>query len=75
VQQERKASGNPFFDNKESEQHAREIERLSRELNLPSDDVRRSYTEILEKFRKEAKVRAFLSVLVSRSVKERLQQK
>jgi Protein of unknown function (DUF3562) len=75
VQQDRTASGNSFFDNKETDQHARAIERLARELALSPDEVKRSYTEILAALRKEAKIMAFLPVLVSRSVKERLRQK
>ncbi len=62
-------------DEKEHEQHIRAIERLVQELRVPADEIQRSYMEILADFKKEAKVRSFLPVLVSRSVKERLQRR
>lgn len=59
----------------DQDQHGRAIERLIQELGLPAEEVRQSYHEILETLRKDAKVRSFLAVLVSRSVKERLKNR
>ncbi|HUI68776.1 MAG TPA: DUF3562 domain-containing protein [Nitrospirota bacterium] len=68
-------SSNPLSDEKEYDQHARAIQKLAQELGVPVEEVSRPYREILEVLKKEAKVRAFLPVLVSRSVKERLRQR
>lgn len=65
----------PLVDEKEYGQHARAIQKLAQELGVPVEEVNRSYWEILEVLKKEAKVRAFLPILVSRNVKERLQQR
>jgi hypothetical protein len=65
----------PLLDEKEYGQHARAIQKLAQELGVPVEEVNRSYWEILEVLKKEAKVRAFLPILVSRNVKERLRQR
>jgi Protein of unknown function (DUF3562) len=59
-------------DEKEFDQHSRAIQKLAQELQLPTDEVRQYYMAVLDILKKEAKIRAFLPVLVSRSVKERL---
>ena len=61
-------------DEKEHGQHARAIQKLARELGVPVEEVNRSYREILEVLKKDAKIRVFLPILVSRIVKERLRQ-
>jgi hypothetical protein len=61
-------------DEKEYGQHARAIQKLVQELGVPVEEVNRSYREILDVLKKDAKVRAFLPILVSRIVKERLQR-
>jgi transcription initiation factor TFIIIB Brf1 subunit/transcription initiation factor TFIIB len=66
---------NPLADEKEYGQHARAIQKLAQELGVPVEEVNRSYREILDVLKKDAKVRAFLPILVSRSVKERLRQR
>jgi len=65
----------PIIDEKEYGQHERAIQKLSQELGVPVEEVYRSYQEILEILKKEAKVRAFLPILVSRIVRERLQKR
>ena len=62
-------------DEKEYGQHERAIQKLVQELGVPVEEVNRSYNEILELLKKEAKVRAFLPVIVSRLVKERLRHR
>lgn len=66
---------NPLEDEKEYGQHARAIQNLAQELGVPVEEVNRSYREILEVLKKEAKVKAFLPIIVSRIVKERLRQR
>jgi hypothetical protein len=62
-------------DEKEYGQHARAIQKLVQELGVPVEEVNRLYREILDVLKKDAKVRAFLPILVSRIVKDRLQHK
>jgi hypothetical protein len=69
------ASGGPLSGVQEKEAHLRAIERLARELDMPVQDVQQSYTEILEALKKNATIKAFLPVLVSRGVKERLRHR
>lgn len=66
---------NPLVDEKEYGQHARAVQKLAQELGVPVEEVNRSYREILDVLNKDAKVRAFLPILVSRIVKERLRQR
>jgi uncharacterized protein (DUF2236 family) len=63
------------MDEKEQDQHARAIQRLAQELGVPAEEVCRFYQEILNTLRRDATVRTYLPILVSRSVKERLRQK
>ena len=66
---------NPLVDEKEYGQHARAVQKLAQELGVPVEEVNRSYREILDVLNKDAKVRTFLPILVSRIVKERLRQR
>jgi len=63
---------NRQMDEKELGQHVRAIDKLVHELDLPADVVNQSYREILANLQKIANVKAFLPVLVSRSLKDRL---
>jgi len=58
----------------DNDQHVRAIDKLVYELEMPAEVVNRSYREVLEELKKDIKVKAFLPLLVSRSVKERLLQ-
>jgi len=68
------SSADQLTDLQEKELHTRNIERLARELNLPIPDVQRSYDEVLNDLKRDATIKTYLPVLVSRSVKERLRQ-
>lgn len=57
---------------KDNELHVRAIDRLVHELGISAEEVNRSYREVLEDLKKDIKVKAFLPILVSRAVKERL---
>ena len=63
------------MDEKEQIQHVHAIDKLVHELKLPADIVNQSYREVLADLQKDARVKIFLPVLVSRSVKERLKQR
>jgi short-subunit dehydrogenase involved in D-alanine esterification of teichoic acids len=60
--------------NEDNEQHVRAIDRLVNELGIPAEEVNKSYREVLEELKKDIKVNAFLPILVSRVVKQRLFQ-
>ena len=62
-------------DNKENDQHNHAIQKLAQELHMSPEEIRPSYMGTLAALRKDAKIKAFLPVLVSRSVKERLQHR
>jgi len=68
------SSDSSLSDLQEHELHERAIERLARELNLPVPDVQRSYHEVLNDLKKDATIKTFLPLLVSKNVKERLRQ-
>ena len=55
---------------KETDLHANAVQRLARELGLPIDVVQRTYEEVLEKMKEEARIRTFLPIFASRHVKE-----
>jgi hypothetical protein len=57
---------------KDIEPHVRAIDRLVHELGMPAEEVNKSYREVLEELKKDIKMKAFLPVLVSRVVKQRL---
>ena len=61
------------FDN-ENDQHVCAIDGLVHKLGMPAEDVNRSYREVLEELRRDAKMKPFLPVLVSRVVEERLRR-
>lgn len=66
---------NVFRDEKEYDQHTRAIQKLMQELQLPTNVIQQCYTAVLDDLKKDAKVKAFLPVLVSRNVKERLRHR
>ncbi len=59
---------------KDNEQHVRAIDKLVLELRIPAEVVNKSYREVLEELKKDIKVKAYLPILVSRVVKQRLLQ-
>jgi Protein of unknown function (DUF3562) len=65
-------NSSPCGYNAENDQHVRAIDRLVHELGMPAEVVNRSYREVMEELEKNIKVKTFLPILVSRSVKERL---
>ena len=60
------------MDEKELCRHVRAIDKLVHELDLPVDVVDQSYREILSDLQKSTNAKAFLPMLVSRSLKNRL---
>ncbi len=66
---------NVFCDEKEYDQHARAIQKLVQELQLPANVIQQCYMAVLDDLKKDAKVKVFLPLLVSRNVKERLRHR
>jgi hypothetical protein len=59
---------------KDNEPHVRAIDRLVHELGIPAEEVNRSYREVLDELKKDVRAKAFLPILASIRVKERLLQ-
>jgi hypothetical protein len=59
---------------KDNDPHVRAIDGLVHELGISAEEVNKSYRAVLEELKKDIKVKAFLPVLVSRVVKQRLLQ-
>jgi transcription initiation factor TFIIIB Brf1 subunit/transcription initiation factor TFIIB len=57
---------------KDNEPHVRAIDRLVNELGISAEEVNKSYREVLEELNKDIKIKAFLPILVSRVVRQRL---
>jgi hypothetical protein len=60
-----------ILQEKEKSKHKDAILKLAEELRVPIDDVKRPYEEALELF-KHATIKDYVSIFVSRCVKERL---
>ncbi len=58
--------------NTDNDEHVRAIDSLVNELGIPAEVVNKSYREVLEELKKDIKMKAFLPILVSRVVKQRL---
>ncbi len=64
-----------FKDENEKRQHENAIHRISREMGISEETVTILYEEILEKYWGDSKIKSFLSILVSREVKETISSK
>jgi hypothetical protein len=60
--------------NRDNDPHVRAVDRLVHELGISAEEVNRAYREVLDELKKDIKVTAFLPILVSSVVKERLLQ-
>lgn len=59
-------------DEKEKRQHVNAIHRISIETGIPDENVTILYEEILARYRSNARIKDYLSILVSREVKDML---
>ena len=60
--------------NNDNDPHMHAIDKLVQELGIPAEEVNRSYREVLDELKNDIKVRAYLPLLASIGVKERLLQ-
>jgi hypothetical protein len=61
----------PGLREKEETKHADAIRKLAEELCVPAEEVRTSYEQALAQF-KDASIRDYVPIFVSRNVKEKL---
>jgi acyl-[acyl carrier protein]--UDP-N-acetylglucosamine O-acyltransferase len=61
-----------YEDEKEQKQHFSAIQRLVRDVHSPEEEIRHLYEDVLKEFKSEARIKTFLSILVSKKVKELL---
>ena len=59
-----------FKDENEKRQHENAIHRISREMGISEETVTLLYEEILGKYWGDSKIKSFLSILVTREVKD-----
>jgi hypothetical protein len=60
-----------LYENEEQrKQHLRAIQILIKEVRRPGEEITRLYHVVLQEYEKEAKVKTFLPILISKRVKE-----
>ncbi|MBI3802983.1 MAG: DUF3562 domain-containing protein [Nitrospirae bacterium] len=64
-----------YEDDKEQARHFSAKQRLARELRIPLEEIGALYERILKELRKQARIKEFLSILVSRRVRDLLRPK
>jgi len=61
-----------YEDEAEQRQHFSAIRRLVRDARSPEEEIRPLYEDVLKEFKSEARIKTYLSILVSKKVKELL---
>ena len=61
-----------YEDEAEQKQHFSAIQRLVRDVRFPEEEIRPLYEDVLKEFKSEARIKIYLSILVSKKVKELL---
>jgi len=61
-----------YEDEAEQKQHFSAIQRLVMDVRSPEEEIRHLYEVVLKQFKSEARIKTFLSILVSKKVKELL---
>jgi len=61
-----------YEDEAEQRQHFSAIQRLVRDVRSPEEEIRLLYEDVLKEFKSEARIKTYLSILVSKKVKELL---
>lgn len=62
-----------YEDDTEQKQHFGAIQNLVKDEGWSEEEIRPLYEGVLKEFKNEARIKTFLSILVSRKVKELLQ--
>jgi hypothetical protein len=61
-----------YEDESEQEQHLSSIQMLVEDMGSSEEEIRNLYEGVLKEFKSEAKIKTFLSILVSKKVRELL---
>jgi len=61
-----------YEDEAEQKQHFSAIQGLVRDVRFPEEEIRPLYEDVLKEFKSEARIKIYLSILVSKKVKELL---
>jgi hypothetical protein len=63
-----------LYENEEQrKQHLRALQILIKEVGRPGEEITRLYYLVLQEYEKEAKVKTFLPILISKRVKEMIE--
>lgn len=63
-----------YESEEQKNQHLRAIQILVKEIEKPGDEISRLYHLVLEEYEKEAKVKIFLPILISKRVREMIKK-
>ena len=58
-----------YENDADRQQHARAMQRLAKDLNIPGGEIQTLYETMLCSLRERARVKDYLTILVSRNVK------
>jgi hypothetical protein len=61
-----------YEDETEQKQHFGAIQKLVKDVSSTEEEIRSLYEDVLKEFKNVAKIKTFLSILVSKRVKELL---
>jgi len=61
-----------YEDEAEQRQHLGAIQRLVRDAHSPEEEIRPLYEDVLKELKSDARIKTYLSILVSKKVKELL---
>lgn len=64
-----------YEDDLEKKQHLHAIQTLAEGVKVSKEEIYRLYEDVLKEFKREARVKIFLSILVSKRVRELLEKK
>jgi hypothetical protein len=64
-----------YEDDLEKQQHAHAIQILAEGIRISAEEIYRLYEGVLREHKKEAKIRIFLPILVTKRVRELLEKK
>jgi hypothetical protein len=63
-----------LYENEDQrKQHLRAIQTLIKEVRRPGEEITRLYYLVLQEYEKEAKVKTFLPIFISKRVKEMIE--
>jgi len=64
------ATSSAYENDTDRNQHARAIQRLAEDLHIPEEEIQKVYETMLCSLRERARIKDYLVILVSRTVKD-----